>query len=96
MDSILDSLTQLIRHRRSELGISQRQLAQLAGVHAVTIAKLETGALSNVRFATIERLSGALGLPLSLRYDATSLGASPKNSTKRRPRANTPTQGGDR
>lgn len=58
----------------------------------MTIAKLESGAISNVRFATIERLSNALGLPLSLRYDAPSVSASPKNSTRKRHHAISPSR----
>ena len=49
---------------RKEQGLSQERLAELSGVHRVTIARIETGEISpNVR--TLEKLSGALDVPVS-------------------------------
>lgn len=58
--TIISKLAQV----RKEQGLSQERLAELSGVHRVTIARIETGEISpNVR--TLEKLSGALDVPVS-------------------------------
>ncbi len=46
---------------RAERGLSQRQLAVLAGVRPDTISALERGASEGIRFDTLARLCDALG-----------------------------------
>ena len=46
---------------RAERGLSQRQLAALAGVRPDTISALERGASEGIRFDTLARLRDALG-----------------------------------
>ena len=46
---------------RKDKGFSQAQLAQVSGVHRVTIARIETGKISpNIR--TLELLAEAMGV----------------------------------
>lgn len=51
-----------LKERRSHLGISQRQVAALAGVSYKTIQLIEGGS-HNVSFSTLEALATALGYP---------------------------------
>ena len=46
---------------RAERGLSQRQLAELAGVRPDTVSALERGASEGIRFDTLARLCDALG-----------------------------------
>lgn len=48
-----------VRARRRELGISQEELADRAGVHRTYVSQVER-AIVNVSIDNIERLSGAL------------------------------------
>lgn len=55
-----------LRRLREARVLTQAELAELSGVHRVTIAKLETGAES-ARPGTIRKLAAALGVaPTSL------------------------------
>lgn len=51
-----------IMERRQELGISQQELARLAGVHYQTIHRMETGVQMPI-WETRQKLRRALGLP---------------------------------
>lgn len=50
-----------VRQRRLELGFSQEQLAEVAGVHRTYVGMLERGE-KNVTIYNIERIALALGL----------------------------------
>ena len=52
-----------IRKLRSDKGISQEALAELAGLHRTYISSVERGE-RNVTLTTIERLASALGVPM--------------------------------
>lgn len=54
---------ELLRHRR-QAGLTQRDLAQKAGVHHNTISALEVGKTKAVEAETLRRLSSALGVPV--------------------------------
>jgi y4mF family transcriptional regulator len=54
-----------IMNRRKELGITQPDLAELAGVSINTIYKLERGS-GNPSLSVLYKLSGVLGLKLTL------------------------------
>jgi transcriptional regulator with XRE-family HTH domain len=51
----------LVRRRRDRIGLSQRQLEALSGVHQSVISRLETGQLRGLRFSRLARLVNALG-----------------------------------
>ena len=53
------SIGELIRRRRLALGLSQRELARLAGVSQSLIARIETGSV-NPRYETLRRILDAL------------------------------------
>jgi transcriptional regulator with XRE-family HTH domain len=59
-DDLLD-LGTAFRALRRQRDLSQRQLAELAGVPVSTVARIESGEITNPRFRTVERLARAAG-----------------------------------
>jgi transcriptional regulator with XRE-family HTH domain len=55
------SLGDLLRSLRRQADLSQRQLAELAGVPPSTVARIESGVAQDPRFRTLERLVQAVG-----------------------------------
>jgi transcriptional regulator with XRE-family HTH domain len=53
-----------VRGRREELGLTQEDLADRAGIHRTYLSDVERGS-RNVSLVNIERLAAALSLPLS-------------------------------
>jgi hypothetical protein len=51
----------LVRRRRQQLAISQRQLEHLCGVDQTVISRLENGKLGGLRWSRFADLVGALG-----------------------------------
>ena len=51
-----------IRERRTAKGLTQVQLAQVAGVDQTTISDLERGENTNPSWETVKRISDALGV----------------------------------
>ena len=51
-----------IRELRTEKGLSQQALGDLAGVRQATISELESGKAQRIDFATLEKLADALGV----------------------------------
>ncbi len=58
------ALGRAIRRHRVALGLSQKALAAISGVHPVTLSRLESGNL-NVSLETIHRLSAAMKIKTS-------------------------------
>jgi transcriptional regulator with XRE-family HTH domain len=58
-------LAQQVKTQRHARGWSQHQLGHYAGVHAVTISKLESQKLPGVIFDTVVRLAKVLDLDLN-------------------------------
>ncbi len=57
-----------IKHRRSLLGISQQDLADISGVSLSTIKLIESQSLkANPSVATLQKLGDALGMELVFR-----------------------------
>ena len=61
---ILNELSAVVKRQRSEMGLSQERLAELAGLSRVTINELESGKLSNLSLTRAERLANLLGYGL--------------------------------
>lgn len=61
-----DELTQTVRERRRELGLTQEQLADIIGVHRAFVSKLKRGR-GAPRFDLLLRLVQALGMDIELR-----------------------------
>lgn len=53
-----------VRRERTLRNISQGQLAELAGIHSRTVAKIEAGEL-NIKTDTLTRISRAIGCSAS-------------------------------
>ena len=64
--AILAELSDSVRARREELGLSQQQLATLAGLSRATISGLESGALTSLSLSRAERLANEIGLSLAV------------------------------
>jgi len=60
-------LGEAVRHRREELGITQAQLAERAGLQQPAVARFETGGTMPT-IPMLERLAGALGLRLNVEF----------------------------
>jgi len=59
------SLGQLLRHRRQEMSLTQRQLATLTHMRDSTIVRLERGFFVSPSPAKLKHLATALGLPIA-------------------------------
>jgi transcriptional regulator with XRE-family HTH domain len=63
-DVVLYTFGQAVRRRRQNLGLTQEQLAQRAGLGRSYVTDVELG-LRNVALTTIVRLAVALEMPVS-------------------------------
>lgn len=68
MGNIAKIIGQRIRNYRTELGLSQEKLVDIAGCHATYIGQLERGE-KNATIESIERISIALKIPLSKLFE---------------------------
>jgi transcriptional regulator with XRE-family HTH domain len=60
----------LVTRARIRAGMSQRELAEAAGVAQSTIARIESG-VADPAFSTIERILAAVGLEMRIRIEPT-------------------------
>jgi transcriptional regulator with XRE-family HTH domain len=63
---ILHELGANVKKKRSEMGLSQERLAELAGLSRATINALEAGKLDNLSLTRAERLANTLGYGLGV------------------------------
>ena len=63
--SISTSFGMAVRKRRARCGLSQKQLAKLAGLHSTYVGMVERGA-RNVTLSVAVRLANALNIALPL------------------------------
>lgn len=63
---ILHELAANVKQKRSEMGLSQERLAELAGLSRATINALEAGKLNNLSLTRAERLANILGYGLGV------------------------------
>jgi y4mF family transcriptional regulator len=61
-----NELARLVRERRTELGLTQEELAGVIGVHRAFVSQFERGK-TTVRFGLALRLIQALGLEVDIR-----------------------------
>ncbi len=54
------SISQQIKNRRSELGITLKQIADQVGVSEATVQRWEAGVITNLRYSRIVKLAKAL------------------------------------
>lgn len=58
-----------VKFRREELGLTQEDLADRAGIHRTYLSDVERGS-RNLSLVNIERLAAALAMPLSQLFAA--------------------------
>lgn len=68
MSDIAKAVGQRIRNYRTQKGLSQEKLAELAGCHPTYIGQLERGE-KNATLESIERIAVALGVSLSKLFE---------------------------
>ncbi|RQR26566.1 helix-turn-helix domain-containing protein [Burkholderia sp. Bp9143] len=61
----LYEIGQAVAKRRTELDLTQHQLAKLAGVSPLTLSQLEIGTISDVGIRKLIRLLGVLGIEIT-------------------------------
>ncbi len=61
---LLHAVGQAIRLAREQAGLTQQELSERSGVHAVSLSKLERGT-AEARLLTLDALASALSLSLS-------------------------------
>lgn len=64
------SLGQQLRAKRTELGLSARDIAERSGMADSNVLRLEQGAIANPRPETLKAIADALGLDLADLYAA--------------------------
>lgn len=64
--AILSELSNMVKRQRTDMGLSQERLAELAGLSRATINELETGKLTNLSLTRAERLANTLGFGLGV------------------------------
>jgi transcriptional regulator with XRE-family HTH domain len=83
MNFTMDSLSQLLRRRRRELGVTQADLARLAGLSLHGVSDLETGR-GNPTLETLVKLTDALGLRIVIEPELPEALSGPENLEARR------------
>lgn len=68
MSDIAKAIGQRIRNYRTQRGLSQEKLAELAGCHPTYIGQLERGE-KNATLESIEKIASALDISLSELFD---------------------------
>ena len=64
--STIHELGRALKTRRAEMGLTQAQVAALAGLSRQTVNEVETGAVPDLGLNKAERLASALGLALQV------------------------------
>ena len=77
MSDIAKIIGQRIRNYRTQKGLSQEKLAELAGCHPTYIGQLERGE-KNATLESVEKIASAMDIPLSELFD--KLGKSGSNN----------------
>ncbi len=68
MSDIAKIIGQRIRNYRTQKGLSQEQLAELAGCHSTYIGQLERGE-KNATLESVEKIASAMDISLSELFD---------------------------
>ncbi|WKZ27964.1 MAG: helix-turn-helix transcriptional regulator [Candidatus Dojkabacteria bacterium] len=58
----MNSIAEKIRNKRSELGLTQEQLAIKAGIPYTTLSKIENDLVPNPTIKTLKKIADALGI----------------------------------
>jgi transcriptional regulator with XRE-family HTH domain len=76
--SAIHELGQALRARRTEMGLSQAQVAVMSGLSRQTVNQIETCAAADLGINKAERLASVLGLMLRVDAGRPRFGRSPK------------------
>jgi len=66
----LDEIGMKIKSLRKEKGLTQKQLAEIAGLSRVTLGKLERGQIGSITLKTIDIILDALGYEIDFERKA--------------------------
>ena len=61
---ILSKFGEIVREKRLNLGLSQEDFAEIAGVHRTYVGMIERGE-KNITLRNIEKFANALGVPVN-------------------------------
>ena len=61
---ILSKFGEIVREKRLDLGLSQEDFAEIAGVHRTYVGMIERGE-KNITLRNIEKFANALGVPVN-------------------------------
>lgn len=64
--AVLNELSSVVKQRRTEMGLTQAALADLAGLSRATVNDLEQGKLENLGVTRAEQLLNVLGMSLGV------------------------------
>ena len=73
------NLSELIKQKRKENGMTLEQLGKRVGVSKMTVLRWESGEIKNIRTDKIEKLASALGIPVVALFE----GFNKNNNTKK-------------
>lgn len=73
------NLSELIKQKRKENGLTLEQLGKRVGVSKMTVLRWESGEIKNIRTDKIEKLASALGIPVVALFE----GFNKNNNTKK-------------
>lgn len=72
--AVLNELSSAVRQRRTEMGLTQATLAELAGLSRATVNDLEQEKLENLGLTRAEHLLNVLGMSLGIAPGVSSTG----------------------
>lgn len=81
MSDIAKIIGQRIRNYRTQKGLSQEKLAELAGCHPTYIGQLERGE-KNATLESVEKIASAMDISLSELFDKLGKSGSNNNAAK--------------
>ena len=64
----LDEIGMRIKSLRKDKGLTQKQLAEIAGISRVTLGKLERSQLGAITLRTLDIILDALGYEIDFKY----------------------------
>lgn len=76
------NLSELIKQKRKEKGMTLEQLGKRVGVSKMTVLRWESGEIKNIRTDKIEKLASALGIPVVALFEGFNENGKTKNNIK--------------
>ena len=76
------NLSELIKQKRKENGMTLEQLGKRVGVSKMTVLRWESGEIKNIRTDKIEKLASALGIPVVALFEGFNKNNNNKKNNK--------------